>query len=170
MLNATGVVDLRGLAIDKIETMPAVAPHLETYRAGQSVEEEIAKAQAEIEKERGELIQRQLELDTRAEALVAMEKRLAKSYEELEEEKTKLLEIQAEIDAAKMGLLELDRLRSIYGEMKSKDAAAIMSQLRPEVIAFLLAEMDPEVASGILANLDPKLAAEITRMALTSKK
>lgn len=154
----------------KIETIPAVAPHLETYRAGQSAEAEIAKAEAQIEEERGVLIQRQLELDARAEALAAREKRLAKSYEELEKEKAKLVELQAEIDAAKMGLLELDRLRSIYGEMKSKDAAAIMGQLRPEIIAFLLAEMDPEVASGILANLDPKLAAEITRMALTSKK
>ena len=102
--------------------------------------------------------------------MAAREKQLSKSYSELEEAKQELLSLQTEIDMAKTGLLELDRLRSIYGEMKSKDAATIMSQLRPEMIAFILAEMEPEVAGSILSGLDPKLAAEITRMALTNKK
>ncbi|NLK09133.1 MAG: hypothetical protein GX316_10635 [Firmicutes bacterium] len=170
MLNATGVINLRSLAIKQIEATPAVAPYLETYRAGRAMETELAKALAEVEIERDEFAQIQLELEARAEALQTREKQLARDFENLENERAKLLELQAEIDTAKMNLLELERIRDIYGEMKSKDAASIMSEMRPEVIAFLLSDMEPETAGGILSNLDPKLAAEITRMALTNKK
>ncbi|NMB13221.1 MAG: hypothetical protein GX977_13180 [Firmicutes bacterium] len=170
MLHSTQVIDLKPILVQRIEAMPALAPHLETYRAGQVAETIIEETKAEVEVEKGELIQKQLELDTRAAALATKEKQLARTQSELKQEREELLGLKEEIEAVRAGLLELERLRSIYAEMKGKDAAAIMSQLRPEMIAFLLAEMDPEVAGNILTNLDPKLAAEITRMALTSKK
>jgi flagellar motility protein MotE (MotC chaperone) len=170
MLHSTGVIDLEPILMQRIEAIPALAPHLEIYRTGQVAENKIEEFEAEIEVEKGKLIQKQLALDTRAEALAAKENQLAKSLKELEQERKELLNLKEEIEAVRAGLLELERLRSIYSEMKGKDAAAIMGQLRPEMIAFILAEMDPEVAGNILTNLDPKLAAEITRMALTDKK
>ena len=170
MLQATGVIDLKPMAIQRMEAMPALALHLQIYRAGLAARQEIEEMEAKIDREKGELIQRELELDTRAEALTAKENELARSRSEFEQEKEELVKLKQEIDAAREGVLELDRLRAIYSEMKGKDAAKIMSQLRPEMVAFLLAEMDPEVAGDILSNLDPKTAAEITRMALTNKK
>ena len=170
MLNATGVIDLRPMVVQRMETIPALAPYLETYHAGLAVEKEIEDALAALEIEKGELVQSELELAARTEALAAREKQLARQKSEVDHETEQLLKLRQEIEAARAGFLELERLRSIYAEMKGKDAAAIMSQLRPEMIAFILAEMDPEIAGDILTNLEPKLAAEITRMALTNKK
>lgn len=170
MLHATGVIDLKPMMAQRIESIPALAPHLRIYQAGLAVEKEIDEMEAKLEREKEELIQKELELNTRAEALLAKEKQLVKSRSEFEQEKEGLSKLKQEIDAARAGFLELDRLRSIYSEMKGKDAATIMSQLRPEMVAFILAEMDPEVAGNILTNLDPKMAAEITRMALSNKK
>ncbi len=170
MLQATGVIDLRPAFVQRIEAVPAIAPHLETYRKGLTAEAEIEEARRVIEAEEGNLIQRQLELDNRGQALAAREKQLERREAELRQEEAELLQLKREMEALRAGFLELERLRSIYGEMKGKDAAAIMSELRPEMIAFILAEMDPETAGNILSNLDPKLAAEITRLALTNKK
>ena len=105
MLNATGVLDLKALAIQQIETAPAMAPHVETYRMGQAVEEEMARLQAELEIERDELAQLRLELDNRAKALSAQEKKFAKSVEEMDSEKESLVALRDEVNAAKMGLL-----------------------------------------------------------------
>ncbi|NLY52517.1 MAG: hypothetical protein GX063_06360 [Firmicutes bacterium] len=170
VLQATGVINLRPFIVKRVESIPALAPHLEIYRAGRDGERRLQEAMAELDAVRDDLIQREMELDARAKALAAEERKLTREKQALEEEKQDLLKLRDEVETVRSKFLELERLRSIYAEMRGRDAAAIMRELRPELIAFILAGMDPETAGDILANLDPKLAAEITRMSLTDKK
>ncbi|HHV93183.1 MAG TPA: hypothetical protein GXX47_01450 [Firmicutes bacterium] len=170
VLQTTGVIDLRPLVIKQIESIPALAPHLETYRAGREAEQRLQAAMAELDAVRDELIQKEMELEARAKALAAEQQRLAKERQALDDERQELLKLRDEVELVRSRFLELERMRSIYAEMRARDAAAIMRELRPELVAFILNGMDPEVAGDILANLDPKLAAEITRMSLSDKK
>jgi flagellar motility protein MotE (MotC chaperone) len=170
VLQATGVVNLRPFVIRRVGAIPALAPHLETYRAGRDAERRLQAAMAEMDAMKDDLIQREMELDARAQALTAEERKLARDRQALDEERQDLLRLREEVETTRSKLLELERMRSIYAEMRGRDAAVIMRELRPELIAFILAGMEPEAAGDILANLDPKLAAEITRMTLTDKK
>ncbi len=170
VLQATGVINLRPFVIRQVESIPALAPHLEIYRAGRDGERRLQEAMAELDAVRDDLIQREMELDARAKALDAEERRLARDKQALDDEKAELLKLREEVETVRSKFMELERLRSTYAEMRGRDAATIMRELRPELLAFILAGMDPEVAGDILANLDPKLAAEITRMSLTDKK
>ena len=74
---------------------------------------------AELDAVRDDLIQREMELDARAKALAAEERKLTREKQALEEEKQDLLKLRDEVETVRSKFLELERLRSIYAEMRA---------------------------------------------------
>ena len=84
---------------------------------------------AELGAVRDELIQKEMELEARAKALAAEQQRLAKEQQALDDERQELLKLRDEVELVRSRFLELERMRSIYAEMRARDAAAIMREL-----------------------------------------
>ncbi|MGR3379353.1 MotE family protein [Salipiger abyssi] len=105
--------------------------------------------------------QRSAELDLAAETLAVEQQRLADLKAELEG----LLE---KVEAAHTA--DVDRLVSLYRNMKPKDAAAIMNDLDIEVSVMVLGTMNERDAAPILAALNPVRARAISQIILERSK
>lgn len=57
---------------------------------------------------------------------------------------------------------DVQRLVTLYENMKPKEAAPLFEEMAPDFAAGFLAKMRPEAAAGILAGLDPKTAYSIS--------
>ncbi|MBD3785941.1 MAG: hypothetical protein IE922_03100 [Sphingomonadales bacterium] len=57
---------------------------------------------------------------------------------------------------------DVQRLVTLYENMKPKEAAALFEEMAPDFAAGFLAKMRPESAAGVLAGLDPKTAYSIS--------
>lgn len=57
---------------------------------------------------------------------------------------------------------DVQRLVTLYENMKPKEAAALFEEMAPDFAAGFLAKMRPEAAAGVLAGLDPKTAYSIS--------
>ncbi|WP_323765178.1 hypothetical protein [Marinovum sp.] len=82
--------------------------------------------------------------------------------------KTELEGLMAKIDAAHTA--DVDRLVSLYRNMKPKDAAKIMNDLDIEVSVMVMGTMDERDAAPILAALDPVRARAISQIILERSK
>ena len=95
--------------------------------------------------------------------------------ETLEIERQRLADLKQELE----GLLErveaahtadVDRLVSLYRNMKPKEAANIMNDLDIEVTVMVMGTMDERDAAPILASLDPVRARAISQIILERSK
>ena len=59
---------------------------------------------------------------------------------------------------------DLDRLTTVYENMKPKEAAPVFAAMDPKFAAGFLGRMRPDVAAAILAGLDPETAYAISAL------
>ncbi len=78
----------------------------------------------------------------------------------LEDAETRLAETLAIADSATER--DLDRLTSVYENMKSKEAAAIFETMDVTFAAGFLSRMRPDAAAGILSSVDKSVAYAIS--------
>ncbi|MEL6829736.1 MAG: hypothetical protein AAFO63_06325, partial [Pseudomonadota bacterium] len=91
--------------------------------------------------------------------LVERELALTEWEGELEDRTDELINLQSTLDTRWRTMTaeadgDIDHLASMYGTMKSKDAAPIFNQMDPKFAAGFLRLMDSEQAGAILADMD----------------
>lgn len=111
--------------------------------------------------ERQSLAERQTELDLRAQMLAAAEKKAGEQLARLEQARQ---DVSALLDRrAAMAKADLQRLVSIYENMKPKDAARLLNETDPEILVDLLDLMQERRSAPILAEMDAAKVNQLTR-------
>ncbi|WP_051329761.1 MotE family protein [Niveispirillum irakense] len=111
--------------------------------------------------ERKALAARQAELDLRAQMLAAAEKKAAAQVTRLEQAAR---DVGGLLDRrASMAKADLQRLVSIYENMKPKDAARLLNETDPEILVDLLDLMQERRSAPILAEMDARKVNALTR-------
>lgn len=127
-------------------------------------EEMLAAIQRErdlLAAQKDDLAQRRSEID------VASEK-VQVETERLTELKTEVEALLARVEKAQSD--DLDRLIGLYGNMKSKDAAAIMNDLDIEVTVMVLGAMPEREAAPIMAAMSPVRVRAVSKILLERSK
>lgn len=111
--------------------------------------------------ERQALADRQAELELRAQMLAAAEK---KAGEQIARLTAASKELSALLDKrASMAKADLQRLVSIYENMKPKDAARLLNETDPEILVDLLDLMQERRSAPILAEMEADKVNALTR-------
>ncbi|MQY41974.1 hypothetical protein GG681_04940 [Epibacterium sp. SM1969] len=106
------------------------------------------------------LSKREAEIQDRMKALEIADKAIEQKLAALEQAEEKLRETVALADGATEA--DVDRLTTVYEQMKPKDSAALFEEMDPTFAAGFLARMRPEAAAGIMAGLSPEAAYTIS--------
>ena len=109
---------------------------------------------------RGQLDQREQDIDVQLQLLAAAEAKLDTKVKALTGLKGDIQGLLGQVDAQKQA--EVDRLVVVYQGMKPKDAAARMTLLSDEVRLPIAAKMKERALSQILANMAPGEAKILT--------
>jgi flagellar motility protein MotE (MotC chaperone) len=109
---------------------------------------------------RGQLDQREQDIDVQLQLLAAAEAKLDAKMKALTGLKGDISGLLGQVDAQKQA--EVDRLVVVYQGMKPKDAAARMTLLSDEVRLPIAAKMKERALSQILANMAPGEAKILT--------
>lgn len=117
---------------------------------------------------RGQLDQREQDIDVQLQLLAAAEAKLDAKVKALTGLKGDIQGLLGQVDAQKQA--EVDRLVTVYAGMKPKDAAARMTLLSDEVRLPIAAKMKERTLAMILSNMAPgdakilteRLAARLT--------
>jgi flagellar motility protein MotE (MotC chaperone) len=125
---------------------------------------------------RGQLDQREQDIDVQLQLLAAAEAKLDAKVKALTGLKGDIQGLLGQVDAQKQS--EVDRLVTVYGGMKPKDAAARMTLLSDEVRLPIAAKMKERTLAMILANMSPgeakilteRLASRLTNPAVEKGK
>ena len=121
----------------------------------------IQKERELLATQKDELAQRRSEVDLAAEKVQVETERLT-------ELKTEVEALLARVEKAKSE--DLDRLIGLYGNMKSKDAAAIMNDLDIEVTVMVLGAMPEREAAPIMAAMSPVRVRAVSKILLERSK
>jgi len=120
-----------------------------------------AMAMLEALKKREErLAAREAALADRAQALALAEEQIDKRLADLVAAEEALAATISVADKAAEE--DIQRLTSVYENMKPKEAAALFEEMAPEFAAGFLARMRPDAAGAVMAGLDPKTAYTIS--------
>ncbi|MFT3690625.1 MotE family protein [Paenirhodobacter sp.] len=122
-------------------------------------EDTIALLRAVQERERG-VAEREGKLADRKQALDLVEKRIQDRLASLvaaENELSKTVSI-----ADKAAEQDIQRLVTVYENMKPREAAPLFEAMAPDFAAGFLARMRPESAAAVMANLNPEFAYSIS--------
>ena len=109
---------------------------------------------------RGQLDQREQDIDVQLQLLAAAEAKLDAKMKALTGLKGDIQGLLGQVDAKKQA--EVDRLVTVYQGMKPKDAAARMTLLSDDVRLPIAAKMKERALSQILANMAPNEAKILT--------
>lgn len=109
---------------------------------------------------RGQLDQREQDIDVQLQLLAAAEAKLDAKMKALTGLKGDISGLLGQVDAQKQA--EVDRLVVVYQGMKPKDAAARMTLLSDDVRLPIAAKMKERALSAILANMAPAEAKILT--------
>jgi len=109
---------------------------------------------------RGQLDQREQDIDVQLQLLAAAEAKLDAKMKALTGLKGDIQGLLGQVDAQKQA--EVDRLVTVYQGMKPKDAAARMTLLSDEVRLPIAAKMKERTLAMILANMAPGDAKILT--------
>lgn len=109
---------------------------------------------------RGQLDQREQDIDVQLQLLAAAEAKLDAKMKALTGLKGDIQGLLGQVDAQKQA--EVDRLVTVYQGMKPKDAAARMTLLSDEVRLPIAAKMKERTLAMILANMSPGDAKILT--------
>ncbi|WP_114395295.1 MotE family protein [Oleisolibacter albus] len=111
--------------------------------------------------ERKALAERQTELDMRAQMLSAAEQKAREQLARLEQAGR---EVSALLDRrSSMAKADLQRLVTIYENMKPKDAARLLNEADPLILVDLMDLMQERRSAPILAEMDPVKVNALTR-------
>jgi flagellar motility protein MotE (MotC chaperone) len=139
---------------------PAPAPTTEPPARTCAENAEQAELVAAIRARSDRLDERERRLEARLAALDASEQRLKATAARLIAAEEGLAATLALADSA--AERDLDRLTSVYANMKPKLAAGLFAEMAPDFAAGFLARMAPNAAADILSNLDPAEAYTIS--------
>lgn len=133
----------------------------------------LEKLQQENDKLKKDLAQKNQELQTAQKDMTGL--RQQSSADDSAELKKQIASLNKELLDAKSqndgDNTAYQNLAQCYTEMKSKDAADILSRLNDEDVIGILGQMNAETAAGILQNMDHDRAATISRkMLITAPK
>lgn len=114
-----------------------------------------------------ELQQQEHNLDREKEALKLKKSELSGLDRQIERKRNELNSLVSEIQSASQEVkkqqdLGLQRLVTMYENMKAKQASEIFEVMDPRVAADILARMNSEAAAKILGSLTPKKAYQIS--------
>lgn len=104
--------------------------------------------------------EREVAIDDRLHALSVAEAELSERLAELEAAETSLTAALALSETANNN--DIDRLTSVYENMKPADAAGLFEQMAPDFASGFLVRMQPEAAAAIFAGLEPQTAYSIS--------
>ena len=109
---------------------------------------------------RGQLDQREQDLDVQTQLLTAAEAKLDAKLQALANMKGELQKLLDEGDAKKSG--EIDALVTVYSKMRPRDAADRLALLDDSVRLPIAAKMKPAALSQIVGQMPPAAAKELT--------
>lgn len=114
----------------------------------------------EVEQRRSELERMELRIESETEELQALRKELDTMREAIREEVIQIKEGERE---------QVERLASVYGQMKPAGAVAVFEQLEIEFVVKILSEMEEESAARILNEMsegarDPQMVKRAARI------
>jgi len=107
-----------------------------------------------------QVAKREKQLEIRLRALTVADDEIEKRIIKLTETEETLRTTLSLADKASEK--DIERLVSVYENMKSKDAAALFEQMEPSFSAGFLGSMRPDIAAEILAGLSPQIAYSIS--------
>ncbi|MFV3126404.1 MotE family protein [Niveispirillum sp. KHB5.9] len=111
--------------------------------------------------ERQSLVDRQTELDLRAQMLAAAEKKAGEQLARLDQARQ---DVSTLLDRrAAMAKADLQRLVAIYESMKPKDAARLLNETDVEILVDLLDLMQERRSAPILAEMEAAKVNQLTR-------
>ena len=148
-------------AAEEAAPEPLTAPEPKVCEAPEDLLESIQQERVLLETRKQQHAEREAALDLRAETLEIEQQRLADLKAELEA-------LLAKVEAAHTS--DVDRLVSLYRNMKPKEAAAIMNDLDIEVSVMVIGTMNERDAAPILAALSPVRARAISQIILERSK
>ncbi len=96
----------------------------------------------------------------RADQLKRAEAAIAAKVQELEQTERRLRELLAIADEAAED--DVEKLTTVYENMKPKAAATVFEQMPPAFAAGFLSRMGPEAAASVMASLTPQTAYAIS--------
>ena len=115
-----------------------------------------------LQTRRGQIDQREKDLDTQVQLLAAAEVKLDAKLKAMNDLKGQIEALMGQADHKTQG--EVDRLVTVYSKMKPADAAAVMSQLEDKVRVPVAAAMKPKVLADILSKMSPLDAKKLTEL------
>lgn len=124
-----------------------------------SGEDTMALLRAVQERER-KVMDRENALADRRQALDLVEKRVQERLASLVAAENELSKTVAIADKA--AEQDVQRLVTVYENMKPKEAAPLFEAMAPDFAAGFLARMRPETAAAIMASLNPEIAYSIS--------
>jgi flagellar motility protein MotE (MotC chaperone) len=113
-----------------------------------------------IRERQTDLDDREARFEDRMQALKVAEQRLQDNIKILVAAEKKLADTLSIADQA--AEKDLERLTTVYENMKSKNAASLFSEMAPEFAAGFLGRMRSDAAAGIMSNLEPEKAYTIS--------
>lgn len=154
------LMQVESLSTKSGEIDPATVK-VKTESGEQTLEE---KLRAQIE---AEMSEREAALKAREEAVAGREETATAVETRAKLQVEKLKDISANIEDAvgaisKKKREDIAKLSSMYGNMKAKDAAAIINTLDTRLAVEIIDGMSPSTSGGILGLMDAKKAREIT--------
>lgn len=164
MLQAMGAVDFTQMLIGRLESVPAVRPHIAVYRHGLEAEALLAEERLKSEALQGEMVALQEQIELERKELEAEQRALARERAELDQWRRQLDAREATLAELDRKLKNLETLQRIYAEMNPADVVVILAQMEDEVIAQLLAGMEERQAGAILKGMDPAVAGRISKI------
>ena len=160
-----------------IEAGPAIAREMAHADAGEmdtqmetglmpiQVEPSSAELQtmlAAFQEREANLEMREAEIADRMKALEIADQAIEKKLAALEQAEQALRSTLALADGATEA--DVDRLTTVYEQMKPKESAALFEEMDPSFAAGFIARMKPAAAAGIMAGLSPEAAYTISVM------
>lgn len=124
-------------------------------------ERELRARHQEMDDRERRLRQRETDLEALSNEVEAKLKRLEETREEVRQAEIRLQEQIANAQQT----VEAQRAKSlakIYGAMKPRDAAPLVSKLDPEIVRQMFVQMKDKQVAGIMAELRPDVAVRIT--------
>lgn len=103
---------------------------------------------------------REAEIEDRMKALGIADEAIDRKLAALELAEEELRTTLALADGATEA--DVDRLTTVYEQMKPKESSALFEEMDPNFAAGFLARMRPEAAAGIMAGLSPEAAYTIS--------
>jgi len=163
LLIASGLVRLgagTGQAIAKEISALTTTPELASQAQFCETDPDLAEVLKTVLAREAELGLQEAAFSERKKSLEISDREVRANLKALQDAEQKLAATMALADTAAES--DIERLTSVYENMKPKDAATLFEQMAPEFAAGFLGRMRPEAAAQVMAGLSPKIAYSIS--------